>query len=111
MLLPKQLAGFRIDCVEVVGDAGFERDLLNAAACADLLDNQRRKQRMHLLRNVVEFDLPQDLQVLDVIFREDFLIRLEICPLAVGPIGGPVSAPRKRAGCGDRDQDDSVSHK
>ncbi len=53
MLLPKHLAGFHVDRVDVVGDASFDGDLFGTAAGVHLIDNQRREERVHLLRRII----------------------------------------------------------
>ena len=71
MLLPNDLAFLDIDCVEIVGHAGFESDLTHAVASRHLPDDQRWKQRMHLPRRIVQLQFPQDFQIRDVVFIED----------------------------------------
>src|ERR1700676_4664021 len=48
MLLPQQMPAFHIDRVQVVGYAGFYRDLFGTAARVDPFNNQRREERVHL---------------------------------------------------------------
>ena len=83
MLLPKQLACLHIDGIDIIGDAGLDGHLFHAAAGVHLLDDERREQRMHLLRHIVQFDLPKDLQVLDVVFCQDLFVLLPVGPLGV----------------------------
>ena len=51
---------------EVVGHAGNDRDLLRSGARRGAADNQRREERVHLPRLVVQLDLPEQLHVLRV---------------------------------------------
>ena len=59
------LAVFDVDRVDVVGDAGSMAICFGPAAVLTLSDDQRRKQRVHLPRLVIELDLPEQLHVLD----------------------------------------------
>jgi hypothetical protein len=50
------------------------RDLARASRRRHTLGNQRREEVVHLARLAIELDLPQQLHVLDVGQREDFLV-------------------------------------
>ena len=63
---PEHIAGFRFDCKDVVGDAGFNQDLLWTGAGVHAFRDQRHQQRVHLAHFIVELDLSQQLDVLRI---------------------------------------------
>ena len=66
MPLPEKLPGRDIDGVDIVRHAGLNDDLLRPAARVDAPNHQRREQRMHLARLIVQLDLPEQLDILGV---------------------------------------------
>src|SRR5207245_2828994 len=89
------------------GHAGFDDDLLRPAARVEAPDHQRREQRMHLARLVVELDLPEQPDVLGVGRVDDVFVLLPVAAYYVATVGQPVAArgdddkQQKRRGCGD----------
>ena len=75
---------------DVVRDAGDDRDLLRPAGGRDVAGDERRKQRVHLPRLVVQLDLPQQLHVLDVVLVQDRFVALPCGALRIAAVGQPV---------------------
>ena len=73
-LLPEQLAAGDVDAEQIVGDARDDCDLSRPSRRRHTIGNQRREEVVHLPRLAIELDLPQQLHVLDVGRREDFLV-------------------------------------
>ena len=68
------------------------------AGVGDFSDDQRRQQRVHFARHVVELQLPEDLQILDVVCRQRRLVALPAGALHIAAVGEPV---RGRLGAGN----------
>src|SRR5215472_286238 len=92
MFFPKQCATFDIDSVDVVRHTGNHADFLGTTARRDAPHNQGRKQRVHLARHVVGFDLPQKLHIFHVFCGQRLLVFLPGCSLRITAICQPVGA-------------------
>src|SRR5579872_1370426 len=97
MLFPEDLSGVHVDGIEIIRNAGFDRDLLGTARGLDPSDDERREQRVHLPRLIVELEFPENLQILNVILCQDMLVPLPGVPPWAAAIGQPVRPPRKSA--------------
>ena len=97
VLLPDEVALLDVDRIDVIRRPGYDRNLFRAARSVHAAGDQRRKQRVHYTRLVIELDLPQKLHVLDVVRGEDFLVLLPGGPLRVAAVGEPVRAPSQDA--------------
>src|SRR6185295_19597245 len=109
--LPEPRATRDVDRVDVVGDAGDDRDLLLAVARGDAAGDERWKQVVHLPRLVVEPDLPEQLHALHGVFREERLVALPGRALRIAAVGQPVGFLRLRAGDRDRDRNRDVGER
>ncbi len=86
---------FNVDGVDVVRNAGDDRNLLDAGRGVRAIHDQRRKQRVHLARFVVQMKLPEQLHVLDGGRGEDLFVLLPRRTLRVAAVGEPVRAPKR----------------
>ena len=110
MLLPDNLAGLYVNAVNVVGNTGFNQNLLRSGRGIDTADNQWRKQRVHLARFIIQLDLPQQLHVFDGAGGEEFFILLPGGTFGVTAICKPVCCKNICAAKRDRHHDDESPH-
>jgi len=66
---------------------------------------------MHFLRLIIQLDLPEDFQILDVVFREDLLILLPVGPFRTASIGRPVGSGQQSTTGEERHPKIQFSHK
>src|SRR5262249_51034742 len=97
MLFPKQRATLYIDRVNVVRHTGNYGDFLRPTTRSRTADNQGRKQRVHLARQVVGFELPEKLHIFYVFCGQRLLVFLPGGSLRITAICQPI-----RANCDER---------
>ena len=79
-------AGRDINGIDVVGDTRDNRDLPGPGGRQHTPDDERRKEGVHLARDVVGFVFPQELHPLHVRHVEDVLVLLPRGPLRIAAI-------------------------
>ena len=93
MLLPQNFSGDYVDGVDVIVDAGFDGDLFGTVFGGDRVDDEGREERVHLMRDGIELEFPEDFEALDVGGVEDFFVALPIGAFGIAAVGGPLGAP------------------
>ena len=97
-LRPQQHAALGVDRVQVVRHAGYDHDLLRPFTGRRPTHDERRQERVHFSRQVVERDLPQQLDVPGVTSRHRPLLLLPRRTLGVAAVGQPVRRLARRCG-------------
>jgi hypothetical protein len=96
MFLPEQLAEVSVDGEEIVVGAGDERDLLEPAVGDRAFDDERTIERVDRSLLRLELDLPQQLQILDRVFRDLRFAALPAVALIAAAVRHPVGAAERR---------------
>ena len=90
MFSPQDLSQVGINRIDVVGASGDDGQLLEAAIRDHVADDERLEDGIERLLLVVELELPEQLEILHILFGDGVFISLPASALRISAVSEPI---------------------